>query len=63
MTTTIHPAEHPSDKVREKRLLTEKRCDNCNQLLMNHKVTAGRVEIKCPKCGTMNVLEAGMATK
>lgn len=63
MNRNPHPAEHTEAKVREKHLLSEKRCSNCNQLLMNHKVIAGRVEIKCSRCGVMNVLEVGAATK
>ncbi len=39
----------------------EKRCDNCNALLFNHKNIsgAGTIEEKCHKCGYLNRIEIG----
>lgn len=68
MATTAHPAEHTSEQVRdskvaERQRLEEKRCDNCNQLLMNHKIVSGTAEIKCHKCGYMNRVTGGLTNK
>lgn len=35
--------------------LYDKRCSNCNRLLGRFR---GEAEVKCPKCGTINRIEA-----
>lgn len=54
-----HPAESPSDKIRERQKLVEKRCENCNKLLFNHKNIngAGTIEEKCRYCGHINRID------
>jgi phage FluMu protein Com len=36
--------------------LTDWRCSHCGQLLARQELSAGHVEIKCRKCGTLNSL-------
>ncbi len=50
-----------SDKIGERKAAMEKRCDNCNALLFNHKNIsgAGTIEEKCHKCGYLNRIEIG----
>ena len=38
--------------------LTDWRCAHCHQLLARQGLIKGRLEIKCRKCETMNVLDA-----
>lgn len=45
------------DKIQERRNMKEKRCDNCNTLLLNYKITGGKIEVKCRRCGQMNSVE------
>jgi len=33
------------------------RCRNCGNLLAKEEIGYGKLEIKCPKCNTFNVVE------
>jgi phage FluMu protein Com len=43
--------------VNEKRILNEKKCFNCNSLLVKAKIDSGIVEIKCRRCGCFNYIK------
>lgn len=59
-----HPSEHAKNKVQEKQRQTEKRCESCNGLLLNHKNVegAGIIEVKCRKCGHVNRIDVSSLT-
>lgn len=36
------------------------KCKECGKKLFKHDIHEGKVEIYCPRCGTINIIEAVM---
>ncbi|WP_083762891.1 Com family DNA-binding transcriptional regulator [Halothermothrix orenii] len=35
------------------------RCKNCNRRLFDEELIKGKIKIKCPRCGQINILKRG----
>ncbi len=52
----LQTAEDPGSKPGMSTIYADVRCRKCNRLLFKQRWIQGEVQIKCPKCGFLNML-------